>query len=285
MKKIFKYFAALSLLSAPLTALSCTNEQAVVKKMQSEQDKFNAFIKQDAIQTILNNLYTDNDAKTEFLNEQFNLGNEYAKKVQVALRYANNITGAFRDAFSFFGDAAPIEYGETVTRKFSHTNWLYYLYHLPQLTFIQTQDFGRDKTVEEYEKENLENSLLYNNFYTPSSNEFIDYVVQEYSNDDYENEKRVYLLTKDGFIIQFNMSFYKDGEQKPSTNVLMYVYTFPKLLASKDKLKDFSLEKYIQDTKSFANYNIYGSNTNEILFTDHYGGTQLRYTVVDISYE
>ncbi|WP_036452779.1 aromatic motif membrane protein [Mycoplasma buteonis] len=291
MKKI-KFFLSLATASvaAPVTLLSSCNTVVDSTKTDKKADllnNFDTFVQQKLIQDILTFIYQDNSqAKNEYIQSQKELLNtDYNQKIAISLRYANNITGSMLSYSSYysFAKAAPIEFGNDITSELSGKNWLYYLFNINKMTFMQDAEFARDKSSDEFNNESAENRLLYNNFYKPSSNEVLDYVVQDYADNNYETEKRFYALNKDGFIYDIRVSAEKEEESLPRVNILRYLYTYPKLVTSKNKLNEFSLLKFVQDTKSFEDFNPYDNNTHQILFTDKYGGSQIRYTVVDIN--
>ncbi|RIV16381.1 aromatic motif membrane protein [Mycoplasmopsis gallopavonis] len=285
-----KFLNWLPLAFTPFVLASCNNSNEKIIKYQQKiqepettnQADFNLFAKTNVIQTILNIIYPDKTEQQKYVNEQINLDQNYKNQVQVALRYANNITGSLRSFYSFGGPVATIKASNDILDNLVKKNWLFFLFNLSNITFMQDPEFTRDKTASELDSENAENALLYNQFYRPKSNQIIDYVVQEYSNDEWENEKVIYMLTKEGYILQLNIIIPKQEDSQLSVNLSMYLYTYPKLLLSLNKTEIFDLKKFILDTKSFSDFDLYGSNTNNVLFTDKYGGAVLRYTAVDI---
>lgn len=310
-RKILSFGLIPSLLSLG-AVISCQNtEKVLAAKSQitanSQKDEFNLFVKTNLVQTILNNIYKDEEAKTDYINSQINLlDSNYLNIAKGALRYANPITRSLNSQRSFSGNfwfkktvADTFEKSDEVIEELFNKNWLFLLFHYQDLVFMQDQNAeGNDVESIKKIKESSENILLYGSFYKPKSNHFLDFVVQEYDNNEYSNIKKIFILTEDGFILNINLEIYQPqpkydenyneipGEtvtQEPSVEVFMYIFTYPKLLFSKNKTNDFDLKKYIMDTQSFVGFDEYGNDTKQVLFIDKYGGTELRYTVIDIS--
>ncbi|WP_029512683.1 aromatic motif membrane protein [Mycoplasmopsis iners] len=283
-----------SVLSVPFLPVSCVNSPINTLNKQEAYEHFSVmdnsyedFVQNNLIQEVLSQLFPNEEEKNTYIQEQNKLNNEtYTNKIQAALKYANHLTYSLnlnRVAWTS-GKASILNVANEIIDNLREKNWLFFLYNLHRFTFVQDQlEGGSDYQSVEKRSEAEENMLLYQNFYQPKSNKIIDFVIQEYSNDEYENIKQVYFLNEEGFIFKIVLSFAKENEKiiERKAEVFGYVYTYPKLLKSNNKLKDFDLKKYVLATQSFENYNLYSSNTEAVLFTDKYGGKELVYTIVD----
>ncbi|UUM19392.1 aromatic motif membrane protein [Mycoplasma sp. 1018B] len=292
MNKLKTLWSILSSVLIFTTTIGCTNH---LKKTQVQTDttlvvkenEFDLFLKNQHIQALLNLIYkNDNLTKEKYIQSQKKLDINYLLKLKTALRYANNLTYSLNfNRNSFFGvnKASILETNEKLIKEFTRTNWLFYLFNFSKLVFVQDQDNrGDDANSALLAERDSENLLLYQTFYQAQNNQINDYVIQEYANDDYAQELRVFLLTQEGFIIRINIELYKEENSTPSVEIYGYINTYPKLLNSNNKNNFFSLFKYISDTKGFADENLNYSESQRVLFNDHYGGIELIYTLVDI---
>ncbi|TNK81538.1 aromatic motif membrane protein [Mycoplasmopsis pullorum] len=289
--KIIKNLVLFSFFGTTLSAISCSNTSINKRHdlkidVQTSHDEFEIFVQNKMIQELLKLCFGhDSNAANEYVNQQKELKKDYKMQISAALRYANHITYSLnttRSGIWGYPKAETLEVADGKIEELLSKNWLFYLFNLNKMIFVQDEDdTGNDQESVARREEADENSLLYKNFYNPKSNRIIDYVIQKYSDDDYSSEFYIYFLTNEGFIFKINLTIYKE-QQKPEISIFGYIYTFPKLLESKNKLRDFDLKKYILDTQSFADYDLYGSNTSEILFYDNYGGTKLVYVLADL---
>ncbi|WP_027121193.1 aromatic motif membrane protein [Mycoplasma leonicaptivi] len=305
-KKFFKYLPFLSYAS-PLLFLSVApnqnqesnkNQELEAKKQKSDQvAQWNLFLQQNYIQTLLRMSFTDETKMQEYVKSQIDLGEEYYKNIKMWLRYANTISTPFdRDLLSFFGNAKHnfvTTEGKKYIQEMMNKNWLSFLFHFNKMKFIQFNTLQADKIVLDDVVENVEtNKLIAKEFYIPTNNNILDYVIQFYDQEKNFNdetneteisyEKRVFLLTEDGFILRFDIRGNETLSLIKSVEFHPYIYSYPKLLQSKDKLNDFDLKKYLSTFAEWASENIKYSDANRALFADRYGEQSLRYTIIDI---
>ncbi|WP_416738220.1 aromatic motif membrane protein [Mycoplasmopsis meleagridis] len=294
----FKKLFSISFMFFPIIfASSCTNSyinklNMDYKELAYKENDFDIFVQQNYINEILNIIFSnDNEAKKLYIESQKQLNNSYLLQVKEALRYANHITyslNSTRNSFlALYDKAYTVKKAEEILDTFSSKNWLYYLYSFDKLVFIQDQEESGNDINSLAKKEAYdENILLYKNFYQAKNNRIIDYVIQNYSKDEYSEEINFYMLNNDGFIIRIIIEKNKDPDtNKLTTNVRIFGYLnlFPKLIAADEKKAIFDIKKYVQDTKTFANFNEYSTETNKVLFTDKYGGNELVYTLIDVN--
>ncbi|MGZ9800679.1 aromatic motif membrane protein [Mycoplasma sp. AC1221] len=99
----------------------------------------------------------------------------------------------------------------------------------------------------------------------------------------YHYEERIFMLTKQGYILSFEIETTEKGGKKTITRKKLseYIYTYPKLLLSKQKLEDFDLKKYVNSTRIWADPNVSPSPATKVIFEEEYGGREMRYTLIN----
>ncbi|WP_027121932.1 aromatic motif membrane protein [[Mycoplasma] imitans] len=244
--------------------------------------KWRNFLNQTAITNILDEMFGDNNqAKDEYIKSQFDLINSpYKIKLKSALKYANLITRPPTAEFNFLSGISypyPIKQAIEVIDEAQNQNWLWYLYNLTNLVFMQKSNFTRqnNESAAAFAIRDNENKLLYSNFVTLKSNIFI----QEVKQVDSDNNVTFYLLNKDGYILQIQIR--KDPEESTRDIIFGYIKTYPRLLETNQINEIFNLNKYVN---LYASFGLSSNNrTAEVLYKDFYGGILLQYTAVDIN--
>ncbi|WBP84320.1 aromatic motif membrane protein [Mycoplasmopsis edwardii] len=282
-------------------------------KDKSVNEKWDLFLQRPHINAILNAVFKDKESKDKYIKSQKALGEEYFKEIKDALRYANNIVFPYDKGESYF-DFKTFKYistknylvssGSETLKTLYNENWLFFLFHLDRFVFIQFPDVATDilenkEIIDEIES----NKKVFNDFYNPESNEIIDFVIQRYSyekSDDYDDEDekdpnkvdeylyqdRIFMLTKDGRILWFQVA----GNETLNTistslkpNLHSWLYSYPKLIKSPDKLAEFDLKKYIEIAREWGDPNYRrASVTRKTIFADEYGKKEFRYTLVNV---
>ncbi|AKF41003.1 hypothetical protein AAW50_00930 [Mycoplasmopsis canis] len=311
MKKIFKKALLWSSFVPLLTStIACSNlenksneqkylNSLTLTKNNDEELEWENFLKRGYVDTILNSVFrNDVSARNAYIKEQKELGDEYLDELRTWVRYSNNIvfpydkTQIFRFLFSSPKRNFATSYGSKQLSDLYKKNWLFFLYNLDKFVFLQfpnvaTSDEANSDLIDEIESA----KRIYDDFYISENNEIIDYVVQKYSieidEDDNSEiyEDRIFLLTKDGRILRFDISGNKSNNSLSKNNppaIHQYLYSYPKIIKSNDKLNDFDLKKYIEVVKEWGDFDYKFSESKKALYTDEYGNREFRYTLINI---
>ncbi|QGZ97590.1 hypothetical protein GE118_02115 [Mycoplasma sp. NEAQ87857] len=284
--KILKSFFSMIGVSSFLGLIACNQVANINNLNNPKQEQFHNFVSQKSISAILDYVFDNQEQKNQYINQQSLLDDKYKTKIKQNLIYGNNISASFKSNSFFTKPIQPINTANKVLSydddSLAKQNWLWFLFNLQNAVFIQDPSIDYfESNINDIDINNKKNNILYKIFYQPKSNKIIDYVFHSYENSITTEETVVYLLTSEGFIIQLNITKNKESNEPTSVNLLFYIYTFPKLLESKNKLQNFDLKKYVNDTKSF--YDLEDDNsTKRVLFKDKYGGQELKYTLVDM---
>lgn len=311
-KKLRKYFALIPIMFALtlfISSCAANNEsknfqtlESIKITSQSQVDQnWDNFIKRNYIQTILKSIYKNNTNKQdEYIQSQKNLGQAYFQELKTKIRYSNNIIYPYfnKEEEKFQSNQAHYAAlsGNNAIVDLYTKNWLFFLYHLDKFVFLQytelqASDEASNDSIDEIET----NNLIYDAFYSPADNQIIDFVVQKYYSEEIINpetnqiqkpyEIRIYLLTKDGRIMHFDISGDEANNSISQTSppsLHSYLYSYPKLILSKDKLHDFDLKKYVEVAAEWDDENYSFSDIKKNLFTDEYGTKEFRYILISI---
>lgn len=293
--------STLSIIPSCFSLISCTKEnkqdekkslnQIIEGNENANEREWKNFLNRDYVKEILRLSFDDDvEAKNKYIAEQKKLNNniEYSKKLKEALIYGNSLkasTSYNSDDFSLQPKLL-FQNGKKIFNELKSKNWLWFLYNLPKIIFGYFPPMNKFESSDEQSALTAQgNSLILGHFYKPKSNEIIQYTTQVTKND--KNGERtydVYLLTKEGFILQLTIDWAKDDEDnkiKPSVKLFGYIYTYPNIVKDRNNLNIFNIQKYvIANTESFDDIN---NRTLQILFQDQYGGSPLRYTIIDVS--
>ncbi|TPR54711.1 aromatic motif membrane protein [Metamycoplasma neophronis] len=276
MKKLLS-LGFVPLVAAPLCAISCSQE-----KNSTDEIKWNLFLQRNYVKSLLKLVFKNDQNKIEeYIKSQREINlNEYQGKLKWSLLYASNTVLSLGFDGNFFSPRPVLlsEASQNINELMSK-NWLWYLYNLENFSFAYYPEFDKFESSTANSNNTLqENSLKLGSFYSPKTNNIIQFVTQEYENADDWKEYRVFFLTQEGFIIRLTVD--GDPESNFSVNLSQYLYSYPDLIKDKETLKSFSLQKYIQATQSFVDKP--ENRTEAILFQEKYGGKLLRYTLSDI---
>ncbi len=115
-------------------------------------------------------------------------------------------------------------------------------------------------------------------FHKPKTNDVAKFVFAK--KDAESNEENVYLLLKDGNILQVDLTKDEKDPSKPA-NVSVFTYTFfyPSVLNNDTEIKNFDLYKYAKAELVHHNDN---HSTFKTLFNEEFGGDPLRATLIDV---
>ncbi|MFV8434924.1 aromatic motif membrane protein [Mycoplasma sp. 3137] len=302
--------ASCAILAPSISAFSNKHEEVVTSKPTntnkeaSKDNKVNfasdltlrwkMFLKQAAIDSLLNEIYGSNtQAREKYVaSQEALLHNDYIKQLSTALKYANVITrqsSSYEEPGEYFWMTSraypyPVKQADKVIDQANETNWLWTLFNINRFVFMQNSTFTRDnnETESSFSLRDHENKLIYSIFSNIKSNTFTQFVKQMEAD---SNDVHYYLLNQDGFIIQVDITKEIDDETKEisaKASVFSYIKTFPKLLTASNKDTIFNLNKYVS---LFASFNLDNSNktqTDEVLYKDYYGGILLQYSAIDV---
>ncbi|MFV8477690.1 aromatic motif membrane protein [Mycoplasma sp. VS410B] len=302
--------ASCAILAPSISAFSNKHEEVVTSKPAntnkeaSKDNKVNfasdltlrwqMFLKQAAIDSLLNEIYGSNtQAREKYVaSQEALLHNDYIKQLSTALKYANVITrqsSSYEEPGEYFWMTSraypyPVKQADKVIDQANETNWLWTLFNINRFVFMQNSTFTRDnnETESSFSLRDHENKLIYSIFSNIKSNTFTQFVKQMEAD---SNDVHYYLLNQDGFIIQVDITKEIDDETKEisaKASVFSYIKTFPKLLTASNKDTIFNLNKYVS---LFASFNLDNSNktqTDEVLYKDYYGGILLQYSAIDV---
>lgn len=322
-KFISLFVLSLSLLSslsllACKTPPQVVDNQSVTQQLIAEQSlkgdinkNWDFFLQETSIQELLDFVFDNEEEKTKYIESQKNIDSpEFLKQIQTATYYFNYILASYtpQPRRSLFGknesdrpyivDQSKQFFDELFTK-----NWLWILFNMNKLSFVFNVDIDLFKyrgEVDQFEDDVLRSNVLNGAFYHPTNPQFIQYAKKisfdnlskkvEKTDDGDEMEFRkdlqFYLLNSDGMIIKIDIKkSYDANKQLTNTKVDMssYLYTYPKLLSSEDKNRDFSLSKYIQVNEVFTDQDendIQAPTFEKILFQDQYGGDFLQYAFI-----
>ncbi|WAM09028.1 aromatic motif membrane protein [Mycoplasmopsis cynos] len=318
MKKIFQKMLTLGIISSIVIASSC----APIKKANTNYDKtqylksivsnekiqndekWDLFLSRPYIQAILKASFDSEDKKNKYIQSQKEISSDYLKELKAWVRYANNIDATFDKGEGKRENKRTnivTSIGSRFLDDLYNKNWLFFLYNLDKFIFIQFPNVTTDLNERNDYVDQVEvNKKVYNNFYNPESNEIIDYVIQKYdykkaddSDSKYIYENRIFLLTKDGRIFHFDINGIETkSNDKIINNELSkinpprlhsWVYSYPKLIASKDKLSEFDLKKYVEIISEWEDETYKKATAGKkAIFSDYYGKIELRYTLINV---
>ncbi|CAC13366.1 LIPOPROTEIN [Mycoplasmopsis pulmonis] len=282
------------------------NNQLSLSAQEKEDKNWNSFLNSESINTLLNTAFyneetkqVDEHEKQNFIEEQKAIDTQkYLQEIRESLFYSNLIqTNSF--ILSFFGTPIhSVKNSREKIKDLTSKNWLWLLYNFDKFVFIYSLERDLFKhTTEEYDEQVAETNLNIGSLYSPKTNNFIDHASMIYSNtfdkpipdgDDksfHRKTTKFFLMNEDGFIfeLEINSSYQED----PKTNQFKierdirsfpYLKSYPKLLKSTNKKKDFSLSDYIKNTQFFEGY--IPNEVDKILFEELHGGEQLRYGII-----
>lgn len=285
-KKLIPFFliAPVSLFStSPINVQNSNNIST--KNESTTEDKWNIFIEQKYVQSILNRIYKSDDTKkNEYIQSQKDLGQEYSKEIKKWLYFGNNVAKTFDyDGKSFWNSNTmpyALKQAQNKLNELYKKNWLWFLFNLENLEFAYYPQFDQFQgSSANIGLETQENALKLSSFYTPKSNQILDYAVQI---QDYDESKNInyFLLTNEGFIIDIEINDYNDPEYDDDITISAYLSIYSAVINKKNIKDIFNINKYVLDSKDF--YEVESDKSREILFKEHYGGSILRFTLYDI---
>lgn len=298
-KKLLISSLSLTVPWLPLSVISCNketidkNEEKLTSIINNDvqNNKWNVFLKYDYVNSILKLAFNNEEKRSEFIQQQRNIDNSYLSDIKEYLYYANNVALSFGSNDSFFSSKKVIglqEYRKKLQELFNK-NWLWFLFNLDRFTFAMYNSFDQFQgSLESLSIDLQKNSLDLGSFNRPKTNEVLQFIIQEDITDE-NKEIQVFLLTKQGIILNINLNTklldnddnkIPEQEQNTDVNIFTYSYIYPLLFQNETQLKKFDLSKYVRALK------LYSTTSNKrwikLLFDEEYGGTPLRFTIVDV---
>ncbi|MCU4706697.1 aromatic motif membrane protein [Mycoplasma sp. CSL7503-lung] len=285
-----------------------------------ENKEWENFINQKYIKLILDRSFNSKEEIQKYIQNQQSIKEKYFDDIKIASRFGNNIISDFDDDSSFFSNGKNYitDKSADIKEELYSKNWLFFLFNINRFNFFHFSDIEPDKAFKEDFIEGLEtNKKIFKDFYNPKKLQIIDAAIQEYdlrelsvknfeeneenSNSSkyktkettYKYEDRIYFLSGEGYIYFVRVfgtkkvTKYNNNETFESKNVdrvylNQYLYSFPKLILSNDKLNDFDLKKYIDTVAPWESSKIKPSDAKRTLFVEEYGGETFRYTLIDV---
>ncbi|MBU4693171.1 hypothetical protein KQ876_03040 [Mycoplasma sp. CSL7491-lung] len=286
-------------------------------KKNDENKEWENFINQKYIKLILERSFNSKDEIRKYIQNQQSVEEKYFDDIKIASRFGNNIISDFDDETSFFSNGKNFitEKSADIKEQLYSKNWLFFLFNINRFNFFHFSDIEPDKAFKEDFIEDLEtNKKIFNDFYNPKKLQIIDAAIQEYDLREfsvknfeknpnsstykiketiYKYEDRIYFLSEEGYIYFIRVfgtkkvTKYNNNEVIERKNVdrvylNQYLYSFPKLILSNDKLNDFDLKKYIDTVAPWESSKIKPSDAKRTLFVEEYGGETFRYTLIDV---
>lgn len=317
----FALISSLSLLACKTPPQ--TESTSVIEQLNEEQSlkgdsekNWHFFLQDTAIKELLNFVFDNEEEKNKYIESQKVINSsDFLKHLQTASYYYNDILSGYlknSSSLSLFGFGKKAEsdkpyifdQSKQVFKDLFNKNWLWLLFNMDKLSFVFNVDIDLFKyrgDTDKFEDDVLRNNVVNGAFYHPTNPQFLQYAkkissdnlninIKDLGEDEeieYRKELEFYLLNSDGMIIKINIIKTYDANKKlaqTKVELFPYLYTYPKLLASEDKNRDFSLSKYIQVNGIFSQDDKdYEAPTFEkILFQDQYGGDFLQYAFIGV---
>ncbi|WP_429997345.1 aromatic motif membrane protein [Mycoplasmopsis bovis] len=284
-KKYFAFIIPSILPLVTLSSVSCNNKQEKAKasltKNDNQSKSWDVFLKYDYVQSILNKAYGNNtELREKYINEQRNISPKYLEDVKSYLAYKNNIVSSFTSDDGYGnGKAYPIDELDSKLDEAYKKNWLWFLFNIDRFVFVLYDVSDQFRAV--HDKANIDaqkSSVDLGAFHKPKTNDVAKFVFAK--KDAESNEENVYLLLKDGNILQVDLTKDEKDPSKPA-NVSVFTYTFfyPSVLNNDTEIKNFDLYKYAKAELVHHNDN---HSTFKTLFNDEFGGDPLRATLIDV---
>lgn len=282
MKKMLKFLLP-SLAISPLL-VSCSVPSIKLEHNELEQ-KWDTFLQREYIANILDLVFKDNQkAKQEYIKSQKEISNEYIKRVNSALLFAANPIKSITTPSTLFGRKPFIlTKSSREIKKFTRGsysqdeekytgNWLWFLFNLDKVKFSGYPEYDKflspsDATTADH----LANTRNLGSFYKMKSNEMVQYVISE---DEYS--KIVYLLTKEGFIMEIRLT--QDEDNLPlDVSIHTYIWTYKEIFNNKNLNEIFDIKAYSAIINNFEDKPI--DRTLKVVYEEQYGGEPLRFTI------
>ncbi|UWD34578.1 aromatic motif membrane protein [Mesomycoplasma molare] len=310
MKRIFKKIIFSLFLLFSFCSASCSHQKEIGVNSKELKDlvvfnereiKWNNFLNKSYVDTILKMVFNNNEKEKEkYIESQKKLDDNYLEELKTWVRYSNNIVFPYDKTERFILSSSGqkrnfvTSFGSEKLDELYNKNWLFFLFNLDKFVFLQYPDVSTsDNENKELIDEIEASKRIYDDFYVSQSNEIIDYVIQKYNIEvnEIDNselyEDRIFLLTKDGRIIRFDISGSKTNDKINIRNSSLhsYLYSYPKLIKSANKLNDFDLKKYVEVVKEWGDFDYKFSESKKIIYIDEYGNREFRYTLINIKEE
>lgn len=293
---------AIAFISTPIVVTSCKRNddfesKEVMGSKQINQEEWDHFLNNKAIDLILNSIYDDEKEKESFIKSQQSIDtSKYLKEIAARrFYYSNSIPNS--NGYSFLNNF-PKPYNESrlYQDEMLSKNWLWFLFNIKKFTFIIKPDINLFTETSEEATESLKrNSNQTGSFYKASSNEFNQVVkvevsdnlnksIEDLDGDDFLQEYKFVLLNNDGFIffIDLNKTYNENKVlNKTKISILSWVETLPKLPSFKNNLEnEFSLLTFAKFSERLRNNEVVSPIATDI-FNEYYGGIPIKYTIAD----
>ncbi|WP_444704824.1 aromatic motif membrane protein [Mycoplasma sp. 332] len=285
-KKIILSGLALATLFAPIAVISCQNTSQQNNKSKlspiavndEKEKKWDVFLKYEYVNSLLDLAFKNNADKNAYIQKQKRINDNYLTEIKDYLLYANNVIAFFKsnDNFNSKNKVIALEKYRPELAKLFKDNWLWFLFNLDRFTFALYEAFNQFKGITDIlSKELQKNSLDLGSFNRPKTNEMLQYVIEESSQNN-KDSYDVYLLTKQGIILELSITKKSDGNSEVS--IFTYSHIYPALFQNEAILKKFDLAKYVRALR------LYKTSADKAyiktLFDEEFGGEPLRFTIV-----
>lgn len=179
--------AAIISSSIAITAVSCTNQESQIQSNEKillpdsdYEQKWNNFLRNQIVNQILQIIYPNKKDRDEYIKTQIAIPKEYLHEIRELWVYNNQINPD--DDISRFGQDEfrphPKNKQAVLIRELFSKNWLWFLFNFEKFVYVISPE-GSDSTIEKKRSfaDLIADNSLKKQFYRPSSNNFVDYVV------------------------------------------------------------------------------------------------------------
>lgn len=295
MKKIVKGFSALSVL-AGLTLVSCGQSNTIknfsyYQSFIQKPNSFQNFLDNQPIQELLDFVFENKDSKEQFINRTKNIKSEvYKKELNFNLIYYNTINNrsdAPVEGLFSTQNNQPLLYQEAKDNysQLFNFNWLWFLAHLNQATFIRALGVNDQfRRLEEDSNLRLKNNALANAFYQPTNSVFKNIIIVKGEKEDNNQKYKVFLLNQDNFVFELDVTKTIQNDKVVNTIVALspWIKIYPKILDIKS-LK-FPFAEFVRMETNFNIGDAKANNVSQVeksVFEENLGGDPFFYTLIN----
>ncbi|MGZ9413529.1 aromatic motif membrane protein [Mycoplasma sp. AC157] len=301
-KKIFPFLTVfpLFLSSCNLNNNSQQNQinQLKIQENEKEDKEWNEFINSDFITNILNVTFDSEDKKNQFIKEQKELDIKTTfLDIKNWLYYYTTIQNNTDDGF-ISKKALPYSQSLAKIKELTSKNWLFFLFNLNKIVFIQLADTTNlfAGTKEEQTEKSRENLLTNPLFYISKDNKILDFAILktqdnlnltkeelEEEAEDYQQDFKFYFVNYDGLLFEMELTKEFDENKNNTSNKMNFILWADKIKKwnVKNNKSNFDIQKYVKEKESRG----LNSNSSAIsleIFLDNLGGKPIRYTFADL---
>ncbi|MGY6172438.1 aromatic motif membrane protein [Candidatus Mycoplasma pogonae] len=253
-----------------------TAQKQIINYYQSDEQKWNIFLKSEPINNLLNTVFSDEKAKNDYIKSQMKIDTKKTlENLKTYLYYRNDVQ-------IIAPEIQKLEWGD-LYKDSIWKNWLWFLFNINKFKFMYKPQENLNKfSNSEFEKKWAENTLIIGTFWQPQDNKFIDFTDVLFFEDESETTKKIYLLHSSGFIFEFSAEkYYYEEDVTTYNNLIPYGKIFKNVLFKNIAPQDFPFQKYAQISAFLGNDLI---NDLEVAnFEENLGGEALIYTLIDVN--